>query len=389
MPLHLPKVRSDLEYFDQEVEGESVVVVRDPIRGTYFRYNPLQAAMLRSLDGVRSIDQMVAALSEEFEVEIPRIAAERFVAHARKQMLLDVASYEVPEARAAKKVLQALRKQGVRLRNPDEPAPEVASAEGALFMGGMRQLQAGHPAKALDYRRAQMLANLIQTAYIKALSRSTSDFPTIILFNPTRLLRFLDRTIGKLVFHRLAWLALLGLVGLAIYCYSITPYPDLHVGAVEVVVAIVLTLAHFVLHELAHGFACHHYGGAVTEIGVIFFYYIRPAPYCDTSSSYLFKDRRQQVGVQVAGAILSVVFCCLLFVLLAVLHPSLPIYQAGQLILWISVILTFFDFIPFAKFATTRCATTWGSPTCASARSTCSRRGSASACSGCPRPRSR
>lgn len=363
MPLHLPKVRGDLEYFDQEVEGETVVVVRDPIRGTYFRYNPLQAAMLRSLDGVRSLDEMVAALSREFDVEIPRIAAERFIAHARKQMLLDVASYQVPEARAARKVLQALRKHGLRLRSPadDAAGPEVASAEAALFMGGMRQLQAGHPARALDYfcavleinpdnQRAQMLAGVIQTAYIKALSRSTSDFPTLILFNPTRLLRLLDRTIGKLIFHRLAWLALLGLVGLAIYCYSITPYPDLHVGALDITVAVVLTLVHFFLHELAHGFACHHYGGAVNEIGVIFFYYIRPAPYCDTSSSYLFKDRRQQVGVQVAGAILSLVFCCALFVLLAVLHPSLPIYQAGQLILWVSVVLTFLDFIPFAKF---------------------------------------
>src|SRR5882724_9017034 len=116
MPLRQPKVRADLEYFDQEVEGDTVVVVRYPVRGTYFKYNPLQAAMLRSLDGVRSLDDMVAALSQEFEVEIPRAAAEKFVAHARKMMLLDVACYPVPEPRAARKVVQALRRQGFRFR---------------------------------------------------------------------------------------------------------------------------------------------------------------------------------------------------------------------------------------------------------------------------------
>ncbi|MBC7976920.1 MAG: biotin/lipoyl-binding protein, partial [Myxococcales bacterium] len=363
MPLHLPKVRSDLEYFDQEVEGEEVIMVRDPVRGTYFKYNPLQAAMLRSLDGVRSLDEMVAALSEQFEVEIPRIAAERFVVHARKQMLLDVASYAVPEAKAAKKVLQTLRQQGFRFRGPgrEEAVDDVTSAEGALFLGGIRQLHAGHPSKALDYfcavlelnpgnQRAKTLVDAIHTAYVKALSGSTSDFPTFVLFNPTRLLKFLDRTVGKLVFHWLAWFALAGLIVLAIYCCAITPYPDLDVSATDIVLAIILTTAHFFLHELAHGWACYHYGGAVPEIGIIFFYYVRPVPYCDTSSSYLFRDRRQQVGVQMAGAILSVIFCCLLFVVLALIHPHLFIYQAGQLILWISVILTFVDLIPFAKF---------------------------------------
>lgn len=360
MPLRHPKVRADLEYFDHEIDGDEVVMVRDPIRGTYFKYNALQAAMLRSLDGVRSLDEMVAVLSEQFEAEIPRIAAERFVEHARKQMLLDISSYPVRDAKAAAEVMRALRRQGYRFEGVDVDRDHPVASATALFLGAIVQLRHGRPAAALDYLsavlelepenlRARTLLDAIQTAYIKALAGPTTEYPTLVLFDPTRLLAFCERAFGRFVFHRFAWFALLALIGLAAYCYSITDYRALEVSAIDVAIATVLTLVHFLLHELAHGFACYHYGGEVREIGIIFFFYVRPAPYCDTSSSYLFKHRGQQIGVQMAGALLSLIFCCVLFVIVAVLHPSLFIYQAALLILWISVIVTFIDFVPFTK----------------------------------------
>ncbi|MEX0788034.1 MAG: PqqD family protein [Anaerolineales bacterium] len=186
VPLRLPKARSDLEYFDQEIEGEEVVVVRDPVRGTYHKYNPLQAAMLRKLDGRRTLDELVASLSEEFEVEIPRQAAERFVAHARERLLLDVASFNVSDARAQKAVLKALKREGFEFRGTGSSADKelparIVSGEAVLFMGGIRHLQAGQPARALDYfsavleinpnnTRAKTLVDCIQSAYVKALS---------------------------------------------------------------------------------------------------------------------------------------------------------------------------------------------------------------------------
>ena len=48
----VPKTR-DLEYFDKVIEGEEVVVVHDPVRNTWYRFNLLQAAMLRAFDGKR------------------------------------------------------------------------------------------------------------------------------------------------------------------------------------------------------------------------------------------------------------------------------------------------------------------------------------------------
>ncbi len=365
MPLHLPKVRGDLEYFEREMEGEDVIVVRDPIRGTYFKYNQLQAAMLRSLDGVRSIEQMVAKLSEEFEVEIPLIAAERFVIHARKQMLLDIGCYGVPEAKAQKKVLQALEKQGFRFRDLQSTnhslKQRVVSGEAVLFMGGIRHLQSGQPAKALDYfcavlelnpknERARTLVETIQTAYVKALSGTSSDWPTVLVFDPTRILAVLDRTVGRIVFHRFAWVGLVALISFAVYCYSITTYPDLRFDGRDIAGAVVLYILHGYCHELGHALACYHYGGRVTEIGFTAMYYVSLNPYCDTSSSYLFKDRRSKIAVQLGGTMVTLVSTCLLFIFLAVLHPSVFMYTSAQLIMWLMVVVLFFNLIPFMKF---------------------------------------
>lgn len=64
--------------------------MRDPIRGTYFRFNVLQAAMLRARDGHRTPEEITTVLSEQFEVEIPPVAAERFITRARELMLLEI-----------------------------------------------------------------------------------------------------------------------------------------------------------------------------------------------------------------------------------------------------------------------------------------------------------
>src|SRR6478672_15123 len=113
-----PKARDDLEYFEQVVAGEELVLVRDPVRSMYFRYNPLQAAMLRALDGQRSLQEITASLSERFEVEIAQDAVERFIRRVRELMLLDISAYDVTPEKARKQVRLEMRKAGFNVRNP-------------------------------------------------------------------------------------------------------------------------------------------------------------------------------------------------------------------------------------------------------------------------------
>jgi multidrug resistance efflux pump len=355
----VPKIRDDLQYFDQEIDGDEVVLVRDPVRGVYFRYNRLQAAMLRALDGKRTVAEITADLSEQFEVEVPTEAAERFIARARQLMLLEISAYSVTPKASRAQVLRALRKAGFRLHAP-HPREPARSGETALFAAAFHELDREHPRAAAAYlaeilahnpdnARARHLHNLIQTAYIRATGGMT-DFPTWVMFNPSRLLTWLSRTIGGFLFGWMGVVAILTFLCLGVYAYTNLSFDHVALGPLDVAIAVTGVLIAGLLHELGHGLACQHYGGNVTEIGYTLFYYVQPAPYCDTSSSYLITRRRHKVVIQLAGTVVTLLFISAQTIALVLLHPSLPIYPGLSLYVVIAIAFVFVTLIPFVKF---------------------------------------
>lgn len=361
MPLLAAKVRDDLEYFDEDGDEDQMVVVRDPVRGNYFRFNVLQIGMLRALDGVRTPAQIAEQLSQEFDVEVPAAAAERFVARARELMLLDVASYRVADEKARKQLARALRRGRFRLRSvvDEEAVGRVASSESALFMAAVRQLERREPIRAAEYltavlelnpgnRRARELHALIQRAFVSATSEGTG-FPSFRLFNPSRPLGWLSRKIGPFLFSPWGLLLIAAYVAFGIYCLSIIPFGDLEISAQAIAIAFIESRFAILFHELGHGLACVYYGGRVTEVGVILFYYVSLGAYCDTSSSYLFKSRRHKVVVQLAGSVASMIYQSTQAIVLSVLNPDVPIYHGLLLGLIVGLTLAFITLIPFVK----------------------------------------
>jgi multidrug resistance efflux pump len=361
MPLLVPKVREDLEYFDQEIEGDEVVLVRDPIRGTYFRFNLLQGAMLRALDGKRTAAEITAGLSEQYEVEIPPEAAERFIARARDLMLLDITAYSVTSKAARTQVQKALRKAGFRTRAPEpRGSPCAPCAETARFAEALAQLELGHPRAAAGYlaeiletnpdnARAKQLYDLIQRAYIRA-AGGTTDFPTWVIFNPSRLLTWLSRRFGGFLFSSMGVLAMLAFFCVGAYAYTEVSFEHIALGPREIALALVVKTISGLLHEVGHGIPCQHYGGNVTEIGFTMFYYVQPAFYCDTSSSYKITQRRHKMIVQMGGTIMSLMFNSVLAIVLVLMRPSVPIYPGLALVLVIASALVFVNLNPFLKF---------------------------------------
>ncbi|CAH1220598.1 hypothetical protein PAECIP111892_04875 [Paenibacillus auburnensis] len=87
-------------------------------------------------------------------------------------------------------------------------------------------------------------------------------------------------------------------MGLLVNDPSIQAIPQL--GAGGYVLIYIMLLLTTVVHECAHGMVCKHYGGRVTRLGAMLFYF-SPAMFCDVSDTYTFKKKRHKLAVLFAG----------------------------------------------------------------------------------------
>ncbi|WP_407736624.1 biotin/lipoyl-binding protein [Hyalangium sp.] len=356
--------RTDLEYNEVTLGGEEVVLVRDPVRGGYFRYNPLQAAMLRALDGKKSLEALCEELGESFEVHIPLRSLERFIEHARKELLLDITAYEIPRGSVHARIARALRRHGYGVGGDTSrpPLELMAHSDLTLLREGLACLEAGDFSSAVEWlssfrevhpddARCQELLRVIEQAYIRATAVRNTDYPTIPLIDPDRLLGFLARTIGPFLFSWAGVLSMAAFAAWAVHTYVDLSFEDVSIGPWDIVLAIILSLGADFIHEMSHGLACKYYGGPVHEIGIFLQFHIQPLPYCDTSSSYLFEKKRHKLLVQMAGTVGSVMVSSTLVALLAVVPKSVAIYPALLLAFGINTGLAVaVNVIPFVKY---------------------------------------
>jgi len=82
---------------------------------------------------------------------------------------------------------------------------------------------------------------------------------------------------------------------------SLQTMPQLtQLGFGSYVLIYLMLLLTTIVHELAHGMVCKHYGGRVSKMGAMLFYF-SPAMYCDVSDTYKFKRKRHKLAVLFAG----------------------------------------------------------------------------------------
>ncbi|MEM0967189.1 MAG: hypothetical protein AAGJ81_13675 [Verrucomicrobiota bacterium] len=79
-----------------------------------------------------------------------------------------------------------------------------------------------------------------------------------------------------------------------------------HTFANSIIAAYVISLAGIMIHELAHGVVCKHFGGKIHQLGVTF-YMGSLMFYCDTTSSWKFPDKAQRIYVSLGGPLVSYV----------------------------------------------------------------------------------
>lgn len=75
------------------------------------------------------------------------------------------------------------------------------------------------------------------------------------------------------------------------------------------------------LHELAHGLTCRHFGGRVEDMGFLLMYFL-PCFYCNVSDAYLFKEKRKRLWVTFAGAYFELFLWALAVLLWRIVTPE-------------------------------------------------------------------
>jgi putative peptide zinc metalloprotease protein len=73
-----PRLRPDLVLVEQTYRGEQSYIVKDPTTHKYFRFRPPEVAVMRSLNGERTVPEAAASLLEE-GLKVSAVALSRFV----------------------------------------------------------------------------------------------------------------------------------------------------------------------------------------------------------------------------------------------------------------------------------------------------------------------
>ncbi|MGW3602787.1 metalloprotease [Micromonospora sp. NPDC005161] len=245
-----PRLRATVVLGPGQWRGEKLVHhVKDGETGWYYRVGPREHFLLSRMDGTRTLDDLAAEYAATYRRRLgPENWQQLFGMLHRRQLLADAT-------------------------DPETIARLTASAaEGA--------------AKA---RRGPLSAR----------------WP---LFDPDRLFTRLLPRLGALFSWGFVLPALLAV--LAVTGYVAVHLRDLmdgvgggHRPLAAIVAAVVITWVIVFLHECAHGLTCRHFGGRVTEIGVMWRFPLL-APYCKVDDIVLFTPRRR-VATAFAGVFVS------------------------------------------------------------------------------------
>jgi hypothetical protein len=328
MVLAQAKIRHDL-IFTPDAAEPGYYYVKDPIRATFFRFNELQVGMMQALDGRRTYEDIVNYIGEAFEVEVSPESVQRVVVRLEKELLLDVSSYKVSSAKDRELVRKVLHKKGLVWRTKNLGSSEerrALSRESQLFNQGVDEIEHGDPCKASAYftevltinpnnKRARSILDAIHEAFFMRHRVTPAQMVMFHVWDPDAFLTRLDGAIGRFMFSGWAGVILFTLMILSIHPLMDANWPSSKAFTwIDIVTYIPLSFVFTSLHELGHGLSCKHYGGRVNDMGLLLIYGVWPGAYCDTSDSYLFKERRHKVIVSLAGMYVSV--CCNMLALL-------------------------------------------------------------------------
>ncbi len=276
-----PRLRADLILVEQTYRGEQSYIVKDPSTRKYFRFRPVEIAVMRALDGERTVTEAAGSLVDQ-GLKVSAAVVGRFAEKLKAMGLCE----------------RTLRESSVLL---------------------MERLRA--------QRRARLRTGPFKGDILR-LRWSMGD--------PDR---FMDRTMPYLRFcftrgFLIASAALFAVYFLVLalkwpeFVRAMTDVYLLRASLWEYVLLWVVGTLIIAVHELGHGYTCKHFGGQVHEIGVMMFYFDL-AFFCNVNDAWTFPERNARLWVTAAGSWIQMVLASMAAIVWWLATPGTFVSEAA------------------------------------------------------------
>jgi biotin carboxyl carrier protein len=247
-----PALRPGIRIIEQLYRGERSYVIKDPVSHKYFRFRPAEAAVIRRFDGSRSAAEIAADLAAEGMV----ISAAGIATFARTLAELGLLERSLQEQTSIE--LERLRNERRRRRS--------------LFRGEWLRMRwsVGDADRFFDWLTPRLWWGFSRPFVVGSIA-------LFLVYGWILSSRWADFT--------------------AATAATFAP-AALDPGRILILIATFFGLT--LVHELAHGIACKHYGGEVHELGFMLLYFT-PAFFCNVNDAWSFPERRARLWVTAAG----------------------------------------------------------------------------------------
>jgi putative peptide zinc metalloprotease protein len=287
-----PSFRKDLIISQQEYEGKTYYVIKDPITRKFFRLKEPEYFITQSLDGTKSNQEIIQEFERKFQVKLDLTTLESFLNRLEKLGFLEG---EISQRELSKLQYEAEKKKSL-LRK-------------ILFI----KIKAFDPDKFLN-----KLLKKFRFVYTKG----------FLLFSLFVIFLAIVVTISN---------------------WEDAGYSFKKLFALTTIVKLWLAIFLIALvHELGHALTCKYFGGEVREMGFLLIYF-QPAFFTNVSDAWMFQEKRKKLLVSWAGIYIHLFLWACVTLLWRITDLETQLNSFLFVVMIASGVLILFNFNPLIK----------------------------------------
>jgi putative peptide zinc metalloprotease protein len=298
-----PQLREDLKISTMVNSDDTHIVIKDPIKNTYFRFSDSEYQIIKLFTGKSTLEEMISIFN-------------------------NVNDYEEIDKETIEEYWDNLNGLNLLIKSPEEMNVMLVEK-----VKEMRQMQLLSKKGSIMYKR----------------------FP---LIDPDKMFNRVIPKIGFLWtrnFFLISSCIMLGAVAIIFLnwnAFNLGMYELFNFSTMSwtnILVLWIVIYTTIAIHELGHGLTCKYYGGEVHEIGFLLLFF-QPCLYANVNDAWLFDKKWKQIMVTIAGGYIEFFIGAIFTYIWVLTNPNTFINIISFQIMSICSISTvLFNFNPLIK----------------------------------------